>query len=95
MALLGLRLGDNPQACFTTTPRPTKLIKRLVNEATVTHATTYDNPHLPAAFRDEIINRYSRNIASAPGAAGADHRRRARRAVDPRHARRHARIERS
>lgn len=60
-ALMGLRLGDNPQAIVTTTPKPTKLIKSLVAAETtaVTTGTTYDNrDNLAAAFYSEIIKRY-------------------------------------
>jgi phage terminase large subunit-like protein len=60
-ALLGLRLGDKPQAVITTTPRPTKLIKRLVDDkdAIVTRGSTFDNsPHLAEAFLKRITARY-------------------------------------
>ena len=60
-AMLGLRLGDNPQAVYTTTPRPTPQIRKLVKRKTthVTRGTTYDNrANLSAAFFDEIINEY-------------------------------------
>ena len=60
-AILGLRLGDKPQAVITTTPRPTKLIKQLVEDenAIVTRGTTFDNAHhLAAAFVQRIAGRY-------------------------------------
>ncbi|MGO8799583.1 MAG: DNA-packaging protein [Roseiarcus sp.] len=60
-ALLGLRLGDSPQAVITTTPRPTKIIKQLLNDrnAIVTHGTTFDNvDHLAGAFLKRITARY-------------------------------------
>ena len=43
--LFGLRLGHNPQVVITTTPKPTKLIKELVNnkQAFLTRGTTFDN----------------------------------------------------
>lgn len=43
--LFGLRLGQNPQAVVTTTPKPTTLIKQLVSASTsrVTRGSTYDN----------------------------------------------------
>lgn len=60
-AMLGLRLGDNPQAIVTTTPRPTKLIRDLI-AATSTHVTygsTYDNrANLAATFFSKIISKY-------------------------------------
>lgn len=60
-AMLGLRLGRDPQVLVTTTPRPTTLIKELIKSPTtaVTRGTTYENrANLPAAFFDEIIKRY-------------------------------------
>jgi phage terminase large subunit-like protein len=60
-AMLGLRLGDNPQALVTTTPRPTPLLRALVAAKTtyITRGTTYDNrDNLAAAFFEEIIAQY-------------------------------------
>jgi phage terminase large subunit-like protein len=60
-AMFGLRLGQNPQAVVTTTPRPTKLVKALVANPTthVTRGSTYDNrSNLAAAFFEEIIKKY-------------------------------------
>lgn len=57
-ALLGLRLGKRPQAVLTTTPRPSKLIKRLVADpdSLVTRGTTFDNARfLPDAFLQRIV----------------------------------------
>ena len=50
--LMGLRLGDDPRALVTTTPRPTALMRRVLAlpDAVVTRGSTRDNPHLPAAF---------------------------------------------
>jgi phage terminase large subunit-like protein len=47
MFMFGLRLGENPQAVVTTTPRPVKLIRELVaDERThVTTGSTYENIH--------------------------------------------------
>jgi phage terminase large subunit-like protein len=60
MALMGLRLGDNPQYVVTTTPRPTPVVRRLIADPTVvtTRATTFDNSALPEAFRTIILGRY-------------------------------------
>jgi phage terminase large subunit-like protein len=58
---MGLRLGDVPQAVITTTPRPTKLIRELMNDAAtlVTHSRTLDNKnHLADSFMTDILNRY-------------------------------------
>src|SRR5277367_5959083 len=60
-AMLGLRLGDKPQAVITTTPRPTKLIKQLVEDkdAIVTRGSTFDNaPFLAAAYLKRIVSRF-------------------------------------
>ena len=60
-ALLGLRLGDNPQAIITTTPRPTKIIRDLRSDphTIVTGGSTYENrANLAPAFLDKIIRRY-------------------------------------
>jgi phage terminase large subunit-like protein len=60
-AMFGLRLGTNPQAIVTTTPRPTKEIKTLLASPTThtTRGTTYDNrANLAPAFYTEIISRY-------------------------------------
>jgi hypothetical protein len=60
-AMFGLRLGPNPQAVVTTTPKPTPLVRDLVaNEhCVVTRGSTYDNlENLAEAFADEIIRKY-------------------------------------
>ena len=61
MLLMGLRLGDNPRAVVTTTPRPIRLIRGLVADPTVavTRGRTLDNAgHLAPAFLAEIVRRY-------------------------------------
>ncbi|MDQ1326686.1 MAG: hypothetical protein QG564_1814 [Campylobacterota bacterium] len=58
---LGLRLGKNPQACITTTPRPTKLIKDLIKEKStiITRGSTFDNKNnLAPSFLNKIIDKY-------------------------------------
>lgn len=60
-AMLGLRLGRDPRAVVTTTPRPTDLIKGLVKDRDtyVTTGTTYDNRgNLNPKFFQQIIKRY-------------------------------------
>jgi phage terminase large subunit-like protein len=56
----GLRLGD-PRVVATTTPRPTPLVRALI-EAPTTHATrgtTYENrDNLPASYFDQILAKY-------------------------------------
>ena len=60
-AMLGLRLGDKPQAIITTTPRPSKIIKALAagKDTMVTRGSTFDNKaHLARAFFERITTRY-------------------------------------
>ena len=57
----GLRLGRNPRAVVTTTPKPIPVIKTLTKDPTcyVTRGTTYDNiMNLPQAFVRQIVSRY-------------------------------------
>ncbi|MBN9020636.1 MAG: DNA-packaging protein [Rhizobiales bacterium] len=61
MLQFGLRIGDQPRQMVTTTPRPTRLLKRLIAEPTtvVTHATTAMNArNLGAAFLTGVVARY-------------------------------------
>jgi phage terminase large subunit-like protein len=61
MAMFGLRIGANPQAMISTTPRPIPLIRQLLKSktCTVTNATTYDNQaNLAPSFFDRIIIKY-------------------------------------
>jgi phage terminase large subunit-like protein len=60
-ALLGLRLGDKPQAIVTTTPRPTRIIKTLASDkdTIVTRGSTFDNKgNLARAFLEKFAERY-------------------------------------
>jgi phage terminase large subunit-like protein len=59
--MLGLRLGTNPQAVVTTTPRPISLLKELRKRENtfVTTGSTFDNAaNLAAPFLQEIRDRY-------------------------------------
>lgn len=59
--MFGLRLGTNPRGIATTTPRPTKMIKDLMQSPTtyVTRGSTYENrANLAAAFFDQVIRKY-------------------------------------
>ena len=61
MLQFALRLGQNPRALITTTPRPNHLLKRLLlDPGTVTsRSTTFDNSaNLPKSFLDEVTKRY-------------------------------------
>ena len=57
----GLRLGEHPQVCVTTTPRPTTLVKDILKDpkTAVSRARTRDNAkHLAPTFLTEITRRY-------------------------------------
>ncbi|MFI5142968.1 MAG: DNA-packaging protein [Thermoanaerobaculales bacterium] len=59
--MFGLRLGSDPRAVVTTTPRPVKLIKELLADphTVVTRGRTYDNlENLAPTFRRQVIARY-------------------------------------
>jgi phage terminase large subunit-like protein len=59
--LFGLRLGDDPRAVITTTPKPVKLIREILADphTVVTRGTTYENrANLAPAFFDAIIRKY-------------------------------------
>jgi phage terminase large subunit-like protein len=61
MALLALRIGTNPRAMITTTPRPTAIIKSLIAnpDCVVTRGSTFDNKeNLAKPFIDAIVQRY-------------------------------------
>lgn len=61
MAMFGLRLGDKPQVCVTTTPKPIPIIRELVADPTtvITRGTTYENrANLAATFFDKIVRKY-------------------------------------
>jgi phage terminase large subunit-like protein len=61
MLLMGLRLGRDPRAVITTTPRPTRIIRDLIVAATtqVTRGSTYDNlDNLAPAFAEQILKKY-------------------------------------
>lgn len=60
-AAFGLRLGDNPQAIVTTTPKPTKALKELRADpgTVVTTGSTYDNQgNLAPTFLTKIVRKY-------------------------------------
>lgn len=59
--VMGLRLGDKPQAVVTTTPRPIPIIKSLVADTSthVTTGSTYENiGNLAPTFIKEVVKRY-------------------------------------
>ncbi len=61
MLQFGLRLGDDPRACVTTTPRRSALLEGLLqrNSTVMTHAPTQANrANLAASFIAEVVARY-------------------------------------
>lgn len=59
--MFGLRLGQNPQAVVTTTPKPTKLVRALLDSPTtiVTRGSTYDNiANLAPTMAAQILAKY-------------------------------------
>ena len=61
MLMFGLRLGTDPRIVVTTTPRPTRLIRSLVDDpkTAITRGTTYANrANLAGAFLDQIVKKY-------------------------------------
>lgn len=59
--MLGLRLGERPRTIVTTTPRPVKLMHKVMALPGVeeTLGRTHDNLHLPATFVEAMIAHYS------------------------------------
>ena len=62
MLQFGLRLGDDPRACVTTTPRNVKVLTDLLerDSTVVTHAPTSANrANLASGFLEEVQRRYA------------------------------------
>ncbi|MEL6708388.1 MAG: terminase family protein [Pseudomonadota bacterium] len=63
--LMGLRLGANPRALVTTTPRTVPLVERLMNQAdngsvALTRGSTYENAgNLPVRFLQAVESEYA------------------------------------
>jgi phage terminase large subunit-like protein len=65
MLQFGLRLGTRPRQLATTTPRPTKLLKRLLADplTAVTRMTTAENrKHLAESFLGAVVGRYKNSV---------------------------------
>jgi phage terminase large subunit-like protein len=61
MLQMGMRLGQHPQVCVTTTPRPLPLVKELLKNplSAVVRGSTYDNLHnLAPTFRRTVVAKY-------------------------------------
>ena len=59
--MFGLRLGQKPRVCVTTTPKPIPIVRKLMDDDRVylTTGTTHENfNNLAPTFRDEIISQY-------------------------------------
>jgi phage terminase large subunit-like protein len=61
MLQFGLRTGQHPQTCITTTPRPTRLLKEIISDpaTVVTRGSTLDNrSNLAPSFLTAIMRRF-------------------------------------
>jgi phage terminase large subunit-like protein len=61
MAMFGLRLGESPQVCITTTPKPLRVLKEIVTASgtKITRGATADNrANLAPAFLSKIVAKY-------------------------------------
>lgn len=61
MAMFGLRLGARPRTCITTTPKPVKLIRELIDDrrTIVTRGSTFDNAgNLAPTFLQAVREKY-------------------------------------
>jgi phage terminase large subunit-like protein len=58
--LLGLRLGPEPRACLTTTPRPIGKLREILDApwSHITRATSYDNPFVSERYRKVVLSQY-------------------------------------
>lgn len=62
MAMFGLRVGDNPQALITTTPRPIPLIRELMKSPlciTTRHKTADNKENLAPTFLTRVVSKYA------------------------------------
>lgn len=58
--MMGLRLGDRPRVLITTTPKPTSLMRRIMDLPGYeeTRGGTNDNPYLPSNFVEAMLASY-------------------------------------
>jgi phage terminase large subunit-like protein len=62
MLMFGLRIGENPQCMFTTTPKPFKWLKKIYksDRTVIVRGTTYDNKaHLAPSFLTDLEAKYA------------------------------------
>jgi phage terminase large subunit-like protein len=59
--LMGMRGGDDPRVVVTTTPRPVRLMRRVMAmpDCRETLGRTRDNPHLPKSFVEAMMADYA------------------------------------
>jgi phage terminase large subunit-like protein len=65
MLMMGMRLGDHPRICITTTPRPIDLIKELNKDerCRVVKGSTYANlKNLAPTFTRTVLDRYAGTV---------------------------------
>lgn len=64
MLQFGLRLGERPRQLVTTTPRATKLMKRLMadDQSVISRAKSKVNKHLADAFFRAVVERYRDSV---------------------------------
>ncbi|MBL1431349.1 MAG: DNA-packaging protein [Robiginitomaculum sp.] len=64
MLRFGLRLGSAPKLVLTTTPKPSKALKKLLAEPglVLTRARTRDNPHLSERFIGQLEELYGGSV---------------------------------
>jgi phage terminase large subunit-like protein len=62
--MMGMRRGKRPRTLVTTTPRPTRLMRRIMALADLveTVGRTSDNPHLPDAYVDAMAADYAGTV---------------------------------
>lgn len=61
MLMFGLRLGQDPKVVITTTPKPKRILREILQDPTtvITKGSTYDNvDNLAPAFMETIIKKY-------------------------------------
>lgn len=61
MAMFGLRLGDQPRTCITTTPKPLPLVREIAKDrrTVITRGSTFDNAgNLAPTFLQAIKDKY-------------------------------------
>jgi len=58
---LGLRLGPHPRWVASTTPKPRKVLRDMLDDPKVAHSrgTIHDNPHLSVDFRKRMADRFA------------------------------------